>query len=95
MLEPVQENWVNPLLFCDVSFASTWVNGEIITTVNNKKINKDFEKKLSVLNGQALHAKSLGFAHPTKKKFINFKSNIPEDFNKLLNLLEKLSGWKW
>jgi 23S rRNA pseudouridine1911/1915/1917 synthase len=57
-----------------------------------KKINKDFEKKLSVLNGQALHAKSLGFAHPTKKKFINFVSNIPEDFNKLLNLLEKLSG---
>jgi|TARA_B100001094_G_scaffold307524_1_gene339292 23S rRNA pseudouridine1911/1915/1917 synthase len=56
-----------------------------------KKINKDFEKNLSVLNGQALHAKSLGFSHPLTKKFIIFESELPPDFKKLLNLLEKLS----
>ena len=31
-----------------------------------KKINRDFEKRLSILSGQALHAKSLGFLHPKK-----------------------------
>ena len=56
-----------------------------------KKINKDFENKLLILRGQALHAKSLGFNHPVKNKFIIFDSKLPNDFNKLLNLLEKLS----
>ena len=56
-----------------------------------KKINKDFEKVFSALKGQALHAKNLGFLHPTKKKFILFESELSKDFKKLLNLLEKLS----
>ena len=55
-----------------------------------KKINKDFFKKLSFLNGQALHAKSLGFIHPSRKKWINFDSKLPNDFKKLLDLLENL-----
>ena len=59
--------------------------------VKYKKINKDFENKISVLRGQALHAKTLGFNHPLKNKFINFESKLPDDFNKLLNFLEKLN----
>ena len=55
-----------------------------------KKINEDFVKKLSVLNGQALHAKSLGFIHPSKNKWVNFESELPSDFNKLLDLLKNL-----
>jgi len=55
-----------------------------------KKINEDFFKKLSVLNGQALHAKSLGFIHPSKNKWVNFESELPADFNKLLDLLKNL-----
>ncbi len=55
-----------------------------------KKINEDFFKKLSVLNGQALHAKSLGFIHPSKNKWVNFESKLPSDFNKLLDLLKNL-----
>ena len=57
-----------------------------------KKINEDFLKKLSVLNGQALHAKSLGFIHPSKNKWVNFDSELPKDFNKILNLLRNLSS---
>ena len=57
-----------------------------------KKINEDFFKKLSVLNGQALHAKSLGFIHPSKNKWVNFESELPSDFNKLLDLLKNLCG---
>ena len=55
-----------------------------------KKINDNFIKKLSILNGQALHAKSLSFVHPSKMKWINFESELPGDFKKLLDLLKKL-----
>jgi len=55
-----------------------------------KKINEDFFKKLSTLNGQALHAKSLGFVHPSKNKWVNFESELPNDFKKLLDLLKNL-----
>ena len=60
--------------------------------VKFKKINEDFLDKLSFLNGQALHAKSLGFVHPSKKKWVNFESELPNDFKKLLDFLENLSG---
>ena len=56
-----------------------------------KKINEDFEYKLKILNRQALHAKSLGFVHPATKKFMSFESKLPQDFKKILDLLNKLS----
>ena len=56
-----------------------------------KKINEEFEDKLKILSRQALHAKSLGFIHPTNKKRISFESKLPKDFQKILNLLNKLS----
>ena len=57
-----------------------------------KKINKNFSEILSNLHGQALHAKSLGFIHPSKNKWVNFESELPNDFKKLLDLLKKLSS---
>ena len=35
-------------------------------------------------NGQALHAKILGFIHPSTGKYMEFSSNLPEEFEKLL-----------
>ena len=61
-------------------------------SIKFKKINKDFLKILSALNGQALHAKSLGFVHPSKNKWVNFESELPSDFKKMLNLLKNLSS---
>ncbi len=57
-----------------------------------KKINDEFFLYLSKLTGQALHAKTIGFIHPNNKKSMNFNSDLPDDFKKILNLLEKLSG---
>ena len=57
-----------------------------------KKINKEFFNKLSELDGQALHAETLEFIHPTKKKWVSFKSKLPKDFKKTLDLLNNLSG---
>lgn len=39
------------------------------------------------LIGQTLHAKKLGFLHPSTKKYVEFDSNLPEYFEKLLNIL--------
>ena len=57
-----------------------------------KKIHNDFYIKLNQLSGQALHAKTLGFTHPKTKKWMNFNSELPDSFKKILNLLENLSS---
>lgn len=46
------------------------------------------KQKISLV-GQALHAKTLGFIHPTTKEYIEFHSELPEYFEKLLNILRK------
>jgi 23S rRNA pseudouridine1911/1915/1917 synthase len=37
------------------------------------------------LNGQALHAKILGFIHPTMNQYMEFEAELPEHINALLN----------
>lgn len=44
-------------------------------------------QKFSSLEGQTLHAKVLGFIHPTTKKYVEFKAQLPEYFQNLLNVL--------
>lgn len=41
------------------------------------------------LQGQTLHAKILGFIHPTTGMYMEFDAPLPEYFDKLLMLLEK------
>lgn len=40
------------------------------------------------LQGQALHAKCIGFIHPSTKEYIEFDSELPEYFKKLIKTLE-------
>ena len=56
-----------------------------------KKIDPNIEKKINNFNRQALHAKSLGFIHPTTKKEIFFDAKRPEDFDELIKNLNKAS----
>ena len=60
--------------------------------IKYKKINNEFFKRLNELSGQALHAQTLEFVHPTSKKWMNFNSNLPNGFKKILKLLENLNG---
>ena len=48
-----------------------------------------FKKQKFKLEGQMLHAKTLGFIHPTTKEYMEFTSELPEYFKKLLEKLEK------
>ncbi|SHH09986.1 RluA family pseudouridine synthase [Tepidibacter thalassicus] len=40
------------------------------------------------LNGQVLHARTLGFIHPTTKEYMEFTSELPDYFQKLLKILD-------
>ena len=57
-----------------------------------KKINQKFLDNLISIKGQALHAQTLEFFHPAKKKWVSFKANVPDDFKKMLNLLNILGS---
>ena len=48
------------------------------------KIKEEFK-----LNGQLLHARTIGFNHPRSGEFMEFSSEIPEYFKEVLNKLEK------
>ena len=52
-----------------------------------KNIDPMLEKKLSNLNRQFLHAKTLGFIHPTKNEEMIFNSILPQDLEIILEIL--------
>ena len=43
------------------------------------------------LQGQTLHAKTIGFIHPTTKKYVEFEAPLPSYFQELLMKLRKKS----
>ena len=60
-------------------------------TNSSFKIKDNYNKFLLIknFNRQALHAYVLGFKHPKTQKYIEFKSDLPQDFSNLLNYLSK------
>ena len=56
-----------------------------------KKIDPSLEKIINNFNRQALHAKNLGFVHPTTGKKIFFEAKRPKDFDTLIKSLKKAS----
>ena len=47
---------------------------------------------LEIIPRQALHAKKLGFVHPVTKEMMRFDSDLPEDFAKVVEFLERTQG---
>ena len=52
-----------------------------------KNINPALEEKLTNLNRQFLHAKTLGFIHPSKNKEMIFNSILPHELEIILETL--------
>ncbi len=48
-----------------------------------------YKKQKFKLQGQALHAKNLGFIHPTTGEYMDFDSQLPEYFQDILDKLRK------
>lgn len=51
-------------------------------TYSKSKLNLKYD-------GQVLHAKKIGFIHPSTNKYVEFDSNLPKEFEEILNKLEK------
>ena len=50
------------------------------------------EKNIFGLKSQLLHAKKLGFIHPTKNEYMEFESELPNEFQEILDSLMKKRG---
>ena len=46
-------------------------------------------RKIIDNTGQCLHAKTLGFIHPTTKKYMEFSSQLPDCFVNIMNILKE------
>lgn len=47
-----------------------------------------YKKQRFKLQGQLLHAKKLGFVHPSTGEYMEFESELPEYFIKIINILK-------
>lgn len=73
-------------LFHDLEYGGD----SILKGTTHSKYKKFVENCFELIPGQALHAKTLGFNHPVKKQWLEFDSELPEGFKKLL---EKWSNY--
>lgn len=48
-----------------------------------------FRNLMSTLKGQCLHAKTLGFEHPTTGEMVEFDSPLPPDFARAVHMLQQ------
>lgn len=62
------------------------VMGDEVYGANRTRFEKQEAKLIS---GQCLHAKRIGFVHPTTGEFLRFDSELPEYFTELLRLLRE------
>jgi 23S rRNA pseudouridine1911/1915/1917 synthase len=55
----------------------------------SKAFQRFIQECFEILPRQALHAKTLGFTHPTTNEYMHFDSELPEDFRNLLIRMSK------
>ena len=55
-------------------------------------VNDNVYGRRKIINGtgQCLHAKELGFIHPTTKEYMEFTSELPEEFMNILNTFKEV-----
>lgn len=68
-------------LFHDLEYGGD----RILKGTTNSKYKSFIENCFNLIDGQALHAKTLGFQHPTKDEYIRLDSELPEGFAKILD----------
>ncbi len=74
-------------------FSDSMYGGDkILSGTPNGSYKSFVENAFKLMPRQALHAKSLGFKHPTTKQLIQFDSDMPEDFAAVLAKWELYEG---
>lgn len=67
-------------LFNDLEYGGD----SILRGTSSAKYKKFIENCFELIPGQALHAKTLGFEHPTNGDYLRFNSDLPEGFEAIL-----------
>lgn len=76
---------LNKPIFGDAVYGGTkLVFGSDLPRMKSRLLNL-----LNLMPRQALHAKTIGFIHPSTKKFVRFDSELPEDMTALLQKLRE------
>jgi 23S rRNA pseudouridine1911/1915/1917 synthase len=68
---------------------ATYGGDKILKGTVFSKYKQFVENCFELMPRQALHAQTLGFIHSTKKKYINFESPLPQDFEFVLDKWRK------
>jgi len=69
---------------------TTYGGDKILRGISNGSYKAMVENCFHLIPGQALHAKSLGFVHPTTKEWMQFDTDLPENFKAII---EKWDGY--
>ena len=77
--------YIGHTLFNDARYKGDQILKGIVSTKYKQFVQNCF----SILPRQALHAKTLGFIHPHTKEELFFDSDLPDDFQAVLNKWEK------
>ena len=57
-----------------------------------KDVDPELNEIIKKIDRQCLHAKSLGFLHPTKNQRLFFESKLPNDLHKIVKKLRSTSN---
>lgn len=84
----VHMKYIGHTLFNDLEYGGN----SILKGTTNSKYKKFIENCFSLLSGQALHAKTLGFEHPETKKQIQLTSELPDGFQGVIDKWDRYTG---
>lgn len=84
----VHLKYIGHTIFGDVIYGGDQIRKGTVYT----KYKQFIDNCLQLMPHQALHAKSLGFIHPTNKQKMYFEQALPENFTQLLEKWDRYSG---
>lgn len=77
--------WIGHPLFND----ATYGGNEVVKGTVFTKYKQFVQNCFKIIPRQALHAKTLGFIHPTTKKYMQFDSELPDDLQQVIEKWER------
>lgn len=80
--------WIGHPLFHDLEYGGDTVVKGTTSTAYKQFISNCF----NLIPGQALHAKTLGFEHPSTGNWMQFDSELPEGFQQILNKWDRFTS---
>lgn len=80
----------NTLVECKLETGRTHQIRVHLSSINHPLVGDPvygYKKQRFNINGQLLHAKKLGFIHPTTEEYMEFTTELPKDFIRVIHIL--------